>query len=96
MEIDNSSSTTIMLDHVLPHETIGDLIKRAGLQGKMFKIYITIEEHYHSEKPAQSSHPLADYFENNHPFNGLSEQINRVTNDIRENMSEKLFDKFAK
>ncbi|MDM8560486.1 hypothetical protein [Candidatus Parabeggiatoa sp. HSG14] len=96
MEIINNSSTTITLNHVLPHETIGDLTKKACLQGKMFKVSITIEEPYFEEKQAKSSHPLADYFDKNHPFDGLSEKMTRVTHEIREGMGEKLFDKFAK
>ncbi|OAD19835.1 hypothetical protein THIOM_004506 [Candidatus Thiomargarita nelsonii] len=60
----------------------------------MFKVSITVEEPY--EEPVKSAHPLADYLANNHPFSGLSEQINQVTTEIREDMSEKLFDRFAK
>jgi hypothetical protein len=92
----NDSLTTITLEHVLPHETIGDLTKIAGLQGRIFKVSITVEEPYFSEQPVKSSHPLADYLDNNHPFSGLSEQMNSVTNEIEEGMNEKLFDKFTK
>ncbi|MEN8218803.1 MAG: hypothetical protein ABFS56_21000 [Pseudomonadota bacterium] len=90
----SETSLTITLDHVLPHETIGDLIKKYCLQGKRFKVSITVEEPYHT--PVKSAHPLADYLINNHPFSGLSVQMNRVTTEIREDMSEKLFDKCAK
>ena len=46
METINDSLTTITLKHVLPHETIGDLTKRACLPGKIFKVSITVEEPY--------------------------------------------------
>ncbi len=93
METINETSFTITLDHVKLSDTIGDLIKKARLQGRKFKISITVEEPIISEK---TTHPLADYLENNHPFSGLSETMNRATKEIREGMSEKLFDKFAK
>jgi len=96
METINKTSFTITLDHVLPHETIGDLLKKACLQGKKFKVSITVEEPYLFDKPVKSSHPLADYLDHQHPFSGLSDKMNRVTSEIRENMSEKLFDKFSK
>ena len=97
MKTVNDSLTTITLEHILPHETIGDLTKRACLLGKTFKISITVEEPNCNEKQIESGgHPLANYFINNHPFDGLSEKINRATRDIRDGMSEKLFDKLAK
>ena len=97
MDTINESSLTITLNHVLPDETIGDLIKKACLQGKRFKVSITVEEPDLGETKVKSTtHPLADYLANNHPFSGLSEQINKITSDIREDMSEKLFDKLAK
>ncbi|KHD05887.1 hypothetical protein PN36_13765 [Candidatus Thiomargarita nelsonii] len=94
MDTINKTSLTITLNHVLPQETIGDLIKRASLQGQMFKVSITVDEP--REKEVTSIHPLADYFENNHPFSGLSNKMNRVNREIRKDMSKKLFDKFAK
>jgi len=96
MEIMNDSLTTITLEHVFPHETIGDLIKRACLQGRIFKVSITVEEPYFEDQQVKSSHPLADYLDNNHPFSGLSEQMNSVTHEIEEGMNEKLFDKLTK
>ncbi len=78
------SLTTITLEHVLPHETIGDLTKRACLLGRTFKVSITVDEPYYDEKQVESSgHPLADHFINNHPFDGLSEQINKATRRIK-------------
>ena len=68
MDIITETSSTITLNHVLPHETIGDLIKGAGLQGRRFKVSITVEEPIISEKPVKSAHVLlADYLENHHP-----------------------------
>jgi len=96
METINDSLTTITLKHVLPHETIGDLTKRACLPGKVFKVSITVEEPYFGDKPIKSSHPLANYLNNNHPFSGLSEQLNRVTHEIRESMNDKLSERFTK
>jgi hypothetical protein len=96
MDAINEFSLTITLRNVLPHETIGDLIKRTRLQGKKFKVSITVEEPIIDSKPVKSTHPLADYLDSHHPFSGLSEQINRVTSEAREDMSDKLFEKFAK
>ncbi|RKZ50930.1 MAG: hypothetical protein DRR16_08510 [Candidatus Parabeggiatoa sp. nov. 3] len=96
MDAINETSLTITLRNVLPHETIGDLIKRACLQGRKFKVSITVEEPIIDSKQAKSIHSLADYLDNHHPFSGLSEQMNRATREIREEMSETLFEKFAK
>jgi len=41
METINDSLTTITLKYVLPHETIGNLTKRACLPGKIFQVSIT-------------------------------------------------------
>jgi hypothetical protein len=38
------SEKTVMLEHVLPHETIGDLSKRAHLEGTRFRVFITVEK----------------------------------------------------
>jgi predicted chitinase len=96
MEIIHETSSTITFRNVFPQETIGELTKKACLQGKSFKVSITVEEPYIEEEPVESRHPLADYLAQNHPFSGLSEKMNKVTSEIRESMSEKLFDKFAK
>jgi hypothetical protein len=85
----NYSATTITLHKVYPHETIGDLTKRACLQGKIFQVSITVQE-----PTVKYSHPLANYLGNNHPFSGLSERLNKANNDIRESMNKNLFDKF--
>jgi hypothetical protein len=95
METINDSLTTITLEHVFPHETIGDLTKRACLQGRIFKVSITVEEPYFEAQQVKSSHPLADYLDNNHPFSGLSEQINGVTNEIKEGMNDRLFNQVS-
>jgi len=95
MDTSNETSLTITLEHVFPHETIGDLIKRACLQGKKFKVSITVEEPITSEKQVKSTHPLADYLDNHHPFSGLSNQMNKSIRSIRGDMSEKLFEGFG-
>ncbi|MEN8265364.1 MAG: hypothetical protein ABFR82_18115 [Nitrospirota bacterium] len=38
------SEKTVMLEHVLPHDTIGDLIKRTHLEGTHFRVFITVEK----------------------------------------------------
>ncbi|MCK5716566.1 MAG: hypothetical protein KAH77_03685 [Thiomargarita sp.] len=81
MDIINNTSLTITLNNVLPQETIGDLIQKAHLQGQKFKVSITVEEV--TEKPVTSFHPLADYLENNHPFSGLSNKINKKHHKIK-------------
>jgi hypothetical protein len=42
--IERVSEKTVMLEHVLPHETIGDLIKRTHLEGTHFRVFITVEK----------------------------------------------------
>jgi len=42
--IEQVSEKTVMLEHVLPHETIGDLSKRAHLEGTRFRVFITVEK----------------------------------------------------
>jgi len=42
--IERVSENTVMLEHVLPHETIGDLSKRAHLEGTRFRVFITVEK----------------------------------------------------
>jgi hypothetical protein len=43
--IEWTSENTVRLDHVLPHETIGELTKRTHLEGgSRFRVSITIEE----------------------------------------------------
>jgi hypothetical protein len=96
MKIMNESLKTITLEHVLPHETIGELTKRACLSGRIFKVSITVEEPYLRDKQVKSNHPLANYLEKNHPFSGMSDKMNSMTNEIKEGINEKLFDKFAK
>jgi len=42
--IERVSENTVMLEQVLPHETIGDLSKRAHLEGTRFRVFITVEK----------------------------------------------------
>ena len=38
------SEKIVMLEHVLPQETIGDLAKRTHLEGTHFRVFITVEK----------------------------------------------------
>jgi hypothetical protein len=42
--IEGISEKTVMLEHVLPQETIGDLVKRTHLKGTQFRVFITVEQ----------------------------------------------------
>jgi hypothetical protein len=42
--IERVSEKTVMLEHVLPQETIGDLVKRTHLEGTHFRVFITVEK----------------------------------------------------
>jgi hypothetical protein len=50
--IEWTSENTVRLEHVLPHETIGELLKRAHLEGgTRFRVSITIEEEEEEATP---------------------------------------------
>jgi len=42
--IERVSEKTVMLEHVLPQKTIGDLAKRTHLEGIHFRVFITVEK----------------------------------------------------
>jgi len=88
--IERISENTVMFEHVFPHETIGDLTKRARLEGSRFRVSITLEKE-EIDKGRSDQHPLAVYLENNHPFSGLSDELIKATREIREGMNERLF-----
>jgi hypothetical protein len=53
--IEQVSEKTVMLENVLPHETIGDLSRRAHLEGTRFRVLITVEKVETSRTPEPKS-----------------------------------------
>lgn len=69
----------VMLEHVLPQETIGDLVKHTHLEGTHFRVFITVEKIEAETKQEPES------------VKRISDLINRLeSNDISEETKDVL------
>ena len=87
--IERSSENTVMLEHVLPHETIGDLTRRAHLEGLQFRVSITVEKV--GKKPESESTKrlaaLIERLENNNISEKTVEVLEKGVEEFRANFA---------
>ncbi|MEA2059909.1 MAG: hypothetical protein U9P10_05200 [Thermodesulfobacteriota bacterium] len=65
-------------------------------ENRLAQLLLEVEkEEKASTKQEKKLHPLARYFADNSPFDGLSEKSIQTTHEIRQGMGERLFNKFT-
>ncbi len=87
--IERASENTVMLEHVLPHETIGDLTRRAHLDGMRFRVSITVEK-VDNKQESESIDRLAaliERLENNNISEETVEVLEKGVKEFRENFT---------
>jgi hypothetical protein len=94
------SKNTVMLEHVLPHDTIGGLTKRAHLEGTRFRVFITAERMESAESQISGSvgriSSLIRRLENNNISQETLEVLEKGVKNFRENfVMRDLFSDFA-
>jgi len=86
--IEQTTENTVMLEHVLPHETIGELTKRAHLKGNRFRVSITPEEKVEEEpESVERMAALIKRLESNDISEGTMKILEKGTQEFRDNFA---------
>jgi hypothetical protein len=89
--IERVSEKTVMLEHVLPQETIGDLVSLPHLEGTHFRVFITVEkvEAEKIRKPESVSRmsALIKRLESNDISEKTAEVLEKGIEEFRENFA---------
>jgi hypothetical protein len=89
--IERGSENTVTLEHVLPHETVADLCKRAHLDGTRFRVFMTVEkvemEKQREPESVERIAALITRLESNDISKETVEVLENSVNEFRENLT---------